>query len=462
MKNRFAVKLANKVICKFGDLQKHVLVFNNDEEAEAFVELINTSNPNDLDDLAKVKEVIDSIVNESITEEIKKEEIRKTEQQRLEKLLNYAEDGNFFTSENGSLFFSKTGNLSIPKILADAFVESIDDRKKFSSLINFWMLNAMNPDNEAREGLYRFITDQDLKITSNGMLVAYRNVMQQNAVDLKLLKKVSKIWIDRTTNNLITNVDQSLYLITYLDDSDDQHEALIYTNKELDSEAETLGELIGNDKKCINQFVDQSPGYSSYYWETDLMDCAVENVVLLGDLTEVYMKMINDTTKKASLTDWYSKTTSVIIGVPTSVPRENCDSDPNVSCSKGLHVGSVSFLKKNDFGNLGLVVLVNPKDVVAVPYSYGNGYKMRCCKYLPIAMAEYDEDNKLIPVNIDDANAHANLFLATELEEMRECIDIDYENAVNHQYLPSHLNRESLESMLNSIEESIEERTVEI
>lgn len=56
------------------------------------------------------------------------------------------------------------------------------------------------------------------------------------------------------------------------------------------------------------------------------------------------------------------------VGKPVTMPRSECDSDPTVTCSKGLHVGSMHYVR--DFGNTEeviLEVLVNPRNVVAVP-----------------------------------------------------------------------------------------------
>lgn len=77
------------------------------------------------------------------------------------------------------------------------------------------------------------------------------------------------------------------------------------------------------------------------------------------------------------------------MGEAVEMPREECDSDPNNTCSRGLHVGSWDYVK--DFGSYGadnviLEVLVCPSQVVAVPTDY-NGKKMRCCVYYPFSLS---------------------------------------------------------------------------
>lgn len=109
-----------------------------------------------------------------------------------------------------------------------------------------------------------------------------------------------------------------------------------------------------------------------------------------------------DTTKeKGVYTDHHSHSTRIKIGEMVTLPREKCDCDSNNECSKGLHCASVKWLKKNYFGNVGLACLVNPADVVAVPHNSEYG-KLRTCAYLPMEIIHYDENNDVIPLNVED------------------------------------------------------------
>lgn len=89
------------------------------------------------------------------------------------------------------------------------------------------------------------------------------------------------------------------------------------------------------------------------------------------------------------------------IGEPVSMPRGECDGNPFETCSRGLHVGSMAYVA--DFGsgrknNVVIEVLVNPKNVVAVPVDYNNT-KMRVCEYFPIGLA--NGENKAIFIEKD-------------------------------------------------------------
>ena len=76
-------------------------------------------------------------------------------------------------------------------------------------------------------------------------------------------------------------------------------------------------------------------------------------------------------------TDAHSGRTRIRIGEVVTMPREECDDVQEHTCSRGLHLGARSWLKRNYFGNQGLVCLCNPADVVAVP-QWGLSYRNVC------------------------------------------------------------------------------------
>ena len=81
------------------------------------------------------------------------------------------------------------------------------------------------------------------------------------------------------------------------------------------------------------------------------------------------------------------------VGSPVQMPREECDPNPHQTCSAGLHVGSMAYVGDFGCGNkVVLEVLINPRNVVAVPYDYNNT-KMRCCEYFPIAISNGENEN---------------------------------------------------------------------
>lgn len=75
--------------------------------------------------------------------------------------------------------------------------------------------------------------------------------------------------------------------------------------------------------------------------------------------------------------------TNHAIGNVVTMPRDQCNSDPEQTCSSGLHFCSRDYL--NNFGGDKVIILeINPSDVVSIPVDYNNT-KGRACKYKVVA-----------------------------------------------------------------------------
>ncbi len=95
-----------------------------------------------------------------------------------------------------------------------------------------------------------------------------------------------------------------------------------------------------------------------------------------------------------SLVDSYTRTISNDIGKVVTMDREKVDSNPNQTCSCGLHVAAYRYAKFSYGGDVMLEVKVNPRDVVAVPTDYNNE-KMRTCQYEVVKECEGEIDRPL-------------------------------------------------------------------
>lgn len=115
----------------------------------------------------------------------------------------------------------------------------------------------------------------------------------------------------------------------------------------------------------------------------------------------VAYRNVDSTAEEGVYTDHHTHTTRIQIGEMVTLDRSECDCDSNVECSRGLHAASATWLKRNYFGNIGLAILVNPADVVAVPHNSEYG-KLRTCAYLPMSIINYDKNDNLIPLDVED------------------------------------------------------------
>tara|TARA_R110002012_G_scaffold209450_1_gene379881 strand:+ start:7305 stop:8321 length:1017 start_codon:yes stop_codon:yes gene_type:complete len=121
------------------------------------------------------------------------------------------------------------------------------------------------------------------------------------------------------------------------------------------------------------------------------------------------------------------------VGQPITMPRDECDSNPERTCSSGLHVGSMEYV--HDFGyedGVILEVLVSPRNVVAVPSDYDNT-KMRCCEYFPIAINNGENENIYLESDYSEFNAKSMRKDLKEYEEAKrkQINDLEAELAQN-------------------------------
>lgn len=93
--------------------------------------------------------------------------------------------------------------------------------------------------------------------------------------------------------------------------------------------------------------------------------------------------------------DHHTKTIDNSVGNVVKVPRDSVDDNPNSACSFGLHVGEVSYCQT--FGDgIGIIVKINPKDVVSVPHDCSSK-KMRVCEYK--ILSQFGKNSELTPFN---------------------------------------------------------------
>lgn len=106
----------------------------------------------------------------------------------------------------------------------------------------------------------------------------------------------------------------------------------------------------------------------------------------------VAYRNVSTTNEKGVYTDNHTKTFKIKIGEMVVMDRNKCDCNSNHECSSGLHLASAEWLKRNYFGDVGLICLCNPADVCAVPYNSKYG-KLRTSAYLPIDFINYNGDD---------------------------------------------------------------------
>lgn len=281
--------------------------------------------------------------------EFKNKQTIVTEKKNLMEDLEYSQ---YLTAKGSSVYLLDISELSVPEDLVEAILlaEKEKDEELIQSYLNFWTLVSLNPDSRCRQNLFWFLNKYGMTISKSGLFVAYRNVK---------IKKAG-VSIDPKLANFISS----------------EYARIKFISKKSPKDYLVL--------KTIDGYVLTKTSYNN----------------TIGNLSDLY-KQLSDVETSTVYTDGYTGKFEIKLGEIVSMPREECDSVQENSCSKGLHVAGKTWLKENYFGDVGLMVLVNPADVVAVPPIDDYG-KMRTCAYYPVSIVEFDKNGDIIDTEIED------------------------------------------------------------
>lgn len=239
----------------------------------------------------------------------------------------------------------------IPETLLEVIKEYHANGFPTEPILNFWKLLMINPDKRVRSSLFDFIKTHDFVLTDMGYMLVYKAVYvkEKNKVDTTfnafIIDAVNKVRGWKTSLNKY---------VVYKRLSDNQYDITKYTTVE--------------------------------NW-----DVRERNVEIIGKLGVLYdaITLQSQVATEEVYTDMYSRTMTIEIGKPVYMNRTECDADPAVDCSFGLHVGATKYVKS--FANVDskiLICLVNPANVVAVP-NYDHS-KIRVSEYFPMGLVEYN------------------------------------------------------------------------
>src|SRR5690606_37057377 len=118
-------------------------------------------------------------------------------------------------------------------------------------------------------------------------------------------------------------------------------------------------------------------------------------------------------------TDDRTRTMVIQLNQPVKMDRAKCNTNGNVECSFGLHVGSESFVSKGGFGDTIIAVMVNPQHVISVPYI--DAHKMRVCEYLPFMILTKEELKNFESI---DFSKHVSTYRKIESYGLQKALDV--------------------------------------
>jgi hypothetical protein len=263
----------------------------------------------------------------------------------------------YFVKQDNSMY-RKGISLSIPKELAKAYLKAVeaweediwDDKDLieypvFKTYDNFWSWCSLNPNPQSREDLFTFLKTHGMPITSQGMFLAYRRVRSQGTAD-------TKEFVEFISNTFLRT--KGMW-------KKDPKEYLVY--KLLDG---TYSSVWYNTSQ---------PVFGDY----------------LGTLDHLYTNLADHV--PSQFTDNHTGRMDYRIGLEARMERSEGDQSNEVSCSRGLHVASKAY-DYSGFGDTPILVVVNPRDVLAVPQ--GEDGKLRTCAFTPVAVLEEDQENQIL------------------------------------------------------------------
>lgn len=119
------------------------------------------------------------------------------------------------------------------------------------------------------------------------------------------------------------------------------------------------------------------------------------------------------------------------VGSVIQMPRSAVQFDPQVGCSVGLHVGTRDYAV--NWAPILLLVKVNPRDIVSVPYE-ADSQKMRVCEYTVLEVTDAsDEHRRFYPSEEDLEDLEDEVDFGSEQFTAAEDLVLDLDTAYDLQ-----------------------------
>lgn len=270
------------------------------------------------------------------------------------------------TGKDDRLYLKGT-DVPMPEELEDVLTLYVEKELPFDSLLNFWRWCLQNPSQTAREGFYRYVKDYGIVITQAGYVILYK------AMDVSRHPEEDRY--SKTDQKLSAFVSDQYLKIKGMKKSPKNYKVF---------EIEGFDE---NNQPMQRYDISKHNGEEPNVGEDEMI---IDELGVLQDLYAEVTEEGKDLEESTMDINVYKPSHSgthgmkAALGSPVDMPREQCDPDITIDCSYGLHVGSHKYVSSFGRGmDAILAVLVNPRDVVALP-QYDHS-KIRVCRYFPYA-----------------------------------------------------------------------------
>lgn len=367
-----------------------------------------------------------------------------------------------FEERDGALYM-KGIDRSMPQLLIEEFIVLSDDmykeefRDRWEGLKRFWMWCCLNPRAEVADELFRFLKDNSFRITKQGFFAALRNVVTLHGgaelVDFvsNSYVKVKAVW-KKSPDKYTVFLENGEYKLVHEDELT-KTETLTTTTCpdclgaggwEVDDEDREYYDMPFDDETWVECGQCEGSGEVEEYTETRTW--SVDHGQNIGNLTELYLDLPNRAENR--YTDDWTKTFDIRVGVPVSMPMEDCNWSTQDCAAAGLHFTSDQ-IHYVGCGDQSMLVLINPMKVVGI-----GQHKGRCYEYLPIMTVPRDEATKLLhdldfdTMQLDDAYA------IKELDNLAEKVKEGFAaEAKKYNFNFPTINPQTVENIISSLED---------
>lgn len=276
--------------------------------------------------------------------------------------------GEDFNEKNGN-FYYKTISLPIDSLILNSLIEAKKESKEdvFEGLINFFLWLALNPIESARKDALRFVKENDIPMTKNGILITFRKVVTVNETDTAFVNYISEQFFKKKRQ------------------------------KKSPKGYTIWQDIVSKENFCKKNVPDFENSYE-----------------ILGNLNDLYFELQGK--KDIYYTDAHTRKKKIVFGDIYREDEDKIDLDNTKDCSRGLHSGSISFGSFNSFGDTGAICLLNPSKIRSVPVSDAN--KLRSSELFMVCTSDFTNYEELVNSKelLDFSDVYAKE-TALELEE---------------------------------------------
>lgn len=307
------------------------IVTNTNADKETYAKVIS----------AETEEEVRALIFPELTEEEAKAFAKSGGREIIEDLISLG----IFEKEGGAVY-RKGIKLSIPEMVLDEYISAFRtgniDSKRFQTIDNFWKNLSLCPNPESREDLFKFLAKHGMRITPQGMVLAYRRVVSKKTGDIEKITAISNTWLKVKT---VWKYNPSSYFLVIRDG---------------DYKPVKDGKVLDSDKVLGN----------------------------LNDLYESISRM-----EAEQFTDAHTRTYDYKIGVENRMERSQGNQSNKASCSTGFHLASKHY-DYSGFGDKAVLCIFNPMDTLAVPQ--GEDGKLRVCAFTILSVLDNNEENTIL------------------------------------------------------------------